>query len=222
MSRIVGDNTVSVIDTATNTVVATIPVGNFPLGVAVTPDGTKVYVANFSDNTVSVIHTATNTVVKTIPVGTGPMAVAVTPDGTKVYVTNDGSNNVSVIHRPGNTVVATIPVGTHPAGVAVTPDGTQVYVTNAADNTVSVIDTATNTVVAYRSRWGRAQIGSRSPRMGHRSTSRIHGSGSVSVIRTANRAVVGRFRWGSPEGRRHPGWDTRLCHEWGSQSTTFR
>ena len=35
------DNTVSVIDTATNTVVATIPVGIQPLGVAVTPDGTR-------------------------------------------------------------------------------------------------------------------------------------------------------------------------------------
>ncbi len=41
------DNTVSVIDTATNTVIGSpIPVGNNPYGVAVTPDGSKVYVAN--------------------------------------------------------------------------------------------------------------------------------------------------------------------------------
>src|SRR5438128_7697869 len=33
------DSTVSVIDTATNTVVATIPVGQTPFGVAITPDG---------------------------------------------------------------------------------------------------------------------------------------------------------------------------------------
>jgi YVTN family beta-propeller protein len=40
-----GDNTVSVIATATNTVVATIPVGGSePSGVAVTPDGSKVYI----------------------------------------------------------------------------------------------------------------------------------------------------------------------------------
>ena len=38
-----GDGTVSVIDTATNTVVATVTVANFG-GVAVTPDGTHVYV----------------------------------------------------------------------------------------------------------------------------------------------------------------------------------
>src|SRR5439155_961827 len=43
----VGDNTVSVIDTTTNTVVATIPVTTpvnaFPNGVAITPDGTSAY-----------------------------------------------------------------------------------------------------------------------------------------------------------------------------------
>src|SRR5438128_5291975 len=44
-------NTVSVIDTATNTVVATIPVGPVPVGVAITPDGTRAYVDDFLDNT---------------------------------------------------------------------------------------------------------------------------------------------------------------------------
>ena len=42
-----GSNNVSVVDTATNTVTATVPVGDGPGDVAVTPDGTKVYVANW-------------------------------------------------------------------------------------------------------------------------------------------------------------------------------
>jgi DNA-binding beta-propeller fold protein YncE len=46
-----------VIDTATNAVTATIPVGEFAQGVAVTPDGSKVYVANGS-NIVSVAQRA--------------------------------------------------------------------------------------------------------------------------------------------------------------------
>jgi YVTN family beta-propeller protein len=51
------DNTVSVIDTATNRVVGSpIPVGSGPQSLAVTPDGTKVYVANMDSNNVSVIH----------------------------------------------------------------------------------------------------------------------------------------------------------------------
>ena len=56
---------------------------------AVSPDGSKVYVANSClGNSVSVIATATNTVTATIPVGIEPLGVAVTPDGSKVYVTN--------------------------------------------------------------------------------------------------------------------------------------
>jgi YVTN family beta-propeller protein len=71
-------NTVSVIDTATNTVTATISVGNGPVGVAVKPDGSKLYVANVVDNTVSVIDTATNIVIGSpIPVGNGPAAFGV-------------------------------------------------------------------------------------------------------------------------------------------------
>jgi YVTN family beta-propeller protein len=67
--------TVSVINTATNGIVGSpINVGDFPLGLAVTPDGSKVYVANFDGNTVSVIATATDTVLTTLPVGNGPSA----------------------------------------------------------------------------------------------------------------------------------------------------
>jgi YVTN family beta-propeller protein len=68
-----------VIDTATNTVIGSaIPVGRVPYGLAVTPDGSKVYVANALANTVSVIDTATNTVIGSpIPVGIFPHAFGV-------------------------------------------------------------------------------------------------------------------------------------------------
>ncbi|MGA5824234.1 YncE family protein, partial [Kitasatospora sp. NPDC094028] len=66
-----GDNTVSVIDTVTNTVTATVVVGTGPFDVAVTPDGLHAYVTNNGDNTVSVIDTVTNTVTATVVVGTG-------------------------------------------------------------------------------------------------------------------------------------------------------
>ncbi len=152
-------STVSVINTATNTVIATIPIDNGspgpgpfpgPGGVAVSPDGSKVYIANIEFNTVSVIDTASNTVTATIPVGVNPESVAVTPDSSKVYVTNGTSGStpgtVSVIDTATNTVISTIPAGVNPFGVAVTPDGSKVYVTNGASEGISVIDTATNTV----------------------------------------------------------------------------
>jgi len=122
--------TLSVIDTANNTVVATIPVGKLPNGVAVTPDGTHAYVTNTIDSTVSVIDTPSNTVVATIPVELGSFGVAIPPDGTRpyehddrrhqplAYVTNNSGNTVSVIDTAGNKVVATIPVGNFPFALA--------------------------------------------------------------------------------------------------------
>ena len=69
------------IRTSDNTVVATVAVGDVPVGVAVTPDGAFVYVTNNFSNNVSVIRTSDNTVVATVAVGNGPRGVAVTPDG---------------------------------------------------------------------------------------------------------------------------------------------
>jgi len=63
-----------VIDTATDTVIASIPVGVNPFGVSVTSDGSKVYVTNTGDSTVSVINTATNTVTATISGFANPYA----------------------------------------------------------------------------------------------------------------------------------------------------
>src|SRR5580704_7404011 len=84
-----GDGTVSVIDTATNTVVGLpIPVGREPFGVDVTPDGKHAYVTNRSSNNVSVIDTASNTVAATVAVGNTPRGIAIARDGKHAYVTN--------------------------------------------------------------------------------------------------------------------------------------
>ena len=143
-------NTVSVIDTASNVVMATVNIGT-PRGIAVSPDGTKVYVANFSSNLngyLSIINAETNVVTTTVNIGKVPSRVAVSPDGTRIYVTNSGDNTVSVIDAGTNTIIATVNVGRDPFGVAVNPDGTRIYVVNVIDGTVSVIDAGTNTVTA--------------------------------------------------------------------------
>jgi YVTN family beta-propeller protein len=146
-----------VIDTASKMVVATVSVGSFPDGLAVTPNGKRIYVVGgAASGTVSVIDTATNTVTATIPVGAGPLGVAITPDGKHAYVLNDDvPNNFWVIDTTTRTVVAMVPGGTNPAAnpaaaVAVTPDGKHAYVVQqpAGPGSVSVLRTATNTVVA--------------------------------------------------------------------------
>ena len=72
-------NTISVINTATNAVIATIPVGIRPRIIVFTLDGTRAYVTNQNSNTVSVINTATNAVINTINVGTEPVGIDITP-----------------------------------------------------------------------------------------------------------------------------------------------
>ncbi len=81
----------SAITLATGAVSAPIAVGASPGGLAVTPDGKQVYVANPGESkangTVSVIDTATGVVTATIPVGVGPGIVEISPDGKQAYVT---------------------------------------------------------------------------------------------------------------------------------------
>ena len=66
-----------VIDTTMDTVIATIPVGDGPFGVAVTPDGSKIFVANEFSSSVSVIDAATSAATATISVGGDPIAFGV-------------------------------------------------------------------------------------------------------------------------------------------------
>lgn len=137
-----GPNTVTVLDTTTNRVVATTPVGDEPRGLAAIPDGRRVYVSNYGSNTVSVIDTATDTVTATIPVGDGPAGVAVSADGRRVYVAAYPAYTVIDV-ATGVATTADPDVGR----IALSPDGSRVYVANYQDGTVTVIDTAEHTVV---------------------------------------------------------------------------
>jgi YVTN family beta-propeller protein len=154
-------NSVSVIDTACNTVTATIPVGNHPVGIAFSPDDALAYVTNGRDGTISVIDTATHSVTTTIALVPSPNPVApispaylaVTPDGKTLYVPtgSDPVPSFQVVSTATNTATAVIPLGGLNVEVlAVTPDGKHVYVVSENNNAtfVFVIDTATNTVVA--------------------------------------------------------------------------
>jgi YVTN family beta-propeller protein len=111
-------NRVLVVDLATGTVdPTTIPVGNQPEGMALSPDKTVIYVVNAGDpGSVSVIDVATRSVVATVPVppGDDALAVSFTPDGRYAYVTANDGNNVIVIDTATHTVHASSPIGPIP------------------------------------------------------------------------------------------------------------
>jgi YVTN family beta-propeller protein len=128
-------NTITLFDVGgdRNLPLGEIAVGGEPNGVAVSPDGKFVYVANTLDGTVSVLEVDTSktpvaTVVDTLAVGIEPYGIAMAPNGTKAYVTNSRANSVSVIDTASNTIVKTItnigpPVGAEPRGIAITNNG---------------------------------------------------------------------------------------------------
>ena len=66
-----------VIDTASNTITVTIPVGKRPWNMALTPDGSKLYVACGRSNAISVIDTAANRAIAEIAVGALPWGVVI-------------------------------------------------------------------------------------------------------------------------------------------------
>jgi YVTN family beta-propeller protein len=116
-------NTVSVIDTATNIVTATVNVGVNPDRIVVSPDGKKVYVVNSADGTISVIDTATNTVTAIVSVGQDVGAVTFSSDGSQIYVlkgnffSNEGT--VSIIDAATNVVKTTVNLGSLPNQIAI-------------------------------------------------------------------------------------------------------
>ncbi|MDV6278220.1 hypothetical protein R3Q06_32665 [Rhodococcus erythropolis] len=103
------DGTVSVIDTATDTVVGRpLSVGAGPDGVAVAPGGTRVYVANRDSGSVSVIA------IEVPPTITGSVPAGVVGQGY--------SHTVTVTGFP--TPAVSVTAGTPPPGLTVTPAGT--------------------------------------------------------------------------------------------------
>jgi YVTN family beta-propeller protein len=114
-------DTVTPIDTATNTAGTPINVGEDPDGIAITPSGKTAYVVNARSGTVTPIDVATNTAGTPIGVGNLPDAVAITPNGRNAYVTTQG-NDVVLIDTATNKVLTTINVGAGTFALAITPD----------------------------------------------------------------------------------------------------
>jgi YVTN family beta-propeller protein len=148
--------TISVIDTASDDVTATIavPNGSGISHLAVSPDGQRLYAAVLADESIAVIQTSDNTLLDPpIDLGFDAAGLAVSPDGEQIYATDAGaSGGVAVIDAAAGTVMATIPVDNHPSAVAFSPDGLFAYVTQVGINgddefTISKIDTASAALV---------------------------------------------------------------------------
>jgi YVTN family beta-propeller protein len=136
--------------------------GPYPAGLAISADGSTLFVANNIDNTMTRVDAATGAVLSTTPVGSNPYTVVLSKDGKTAYVSNWGGEqtftppatvteqsrgSVSVIDTATGAFERNIQVGTHPSALAIDPATGDLYVANTDSDTVSVVDTATNAVV---------------------------------------------------------------------------
>ncbi|MCE1247500.1 MAG: beta-propeller fold lactonase family protein [Firmicutes bacterium] len=134
---------VLVLHTASKKVTARIKVGADPSGIALSPDGSKIFTANNGSSTVSVLQARPLSLICSVVVGTGPVKIAVAPNGKKVFVTNRNNDSLSILSGAMFDNMETVKVGREPLGVAVSEDGSTVYTANSADGTVSIIDVKT-------------------------------------------------------------------------------
>src|SRR5207245_3340506 len=146
---------VSVVDTSSHAVIATIPVGTFPINARVSPSGSRLYVLNTPTqshaDTVSVVDTASNTVATTITLGNSNRRgqAFVSPDSATVIVTHPDQNAVSVIDAATASVAAVLATGSNPIRVAFTPNSARAYVVNHGNaGSLTVIDVPGRSVLA--------------------------------------------------------------------------
>ena len=161
-------HSVTVIDTRSAAVVATIPVGKRPRGLKLDRSGARLFVAvsglakcppsvpdeecaklerDLTADGISVVDTSLHKVIKVLPAGSDPEQFDVSADGRRLYVANEDVGLTSVVDLDSGAILKRIPVGREPEGVAVAPNGRWVLVTNESDNSVSVIDARTHEVV---------------------------------------------------------------------------
>lgn len=127
-------------------VLAEVPVGRHPLGVAINPGSAQAVVANRNGKSVSVVDLLSASVLAEIWVGKLPTGVAVNPVTNRAVVTLAADHAMAVVDLGSFTVVGTVPVGRKPAGVAVDPGLNLAVVANRNGNSVSIVDLESLTV----------------------------------------------------------------------------
>ena len=122
--------TISVIDTASRVVTATIQVEAGPQESTVTPDGGRLFVVHKSPGNAAVVDTNTDTLITQVAVGgTGSKDVLASPDGRFVYVANASASQVNVIGT-STYLVSNIPTPAGSRRLLMTPAADRLFVAN--------------------------------------------------------------------------------------------
>jgi YVTN family beta-propeller protein len=130
-----GDGTVYGMNTSTHRIDVTIPLaGCDQRGIAITPDGQRMYVADNCLQTVTPINLQTNTAEIPIELSAHPEQIALSPDGSRLYLAANSPDAIFVIDTSTNQIIKTFQAGANSHGVAVSPDGQLIYIGNGGED----------------------------------------------------------------------------------------
>lgn len=163
-TNIAAEGSVMVIDPVKDRAVREIVVGRHASGLAASPDGRYICVANANEDTVSVIDSKRDAVVETISTrpaadllfGSAPNAIAFGGDGKTLYVSNGTNNAVAVVafDPPHSRMLGCFPVGWYPAGLTIDPERKTLMVANVKGNGKQSTETKGKKKVKEKNVWG--------------------------------------------------------------------
>jgi YVTN family beta-propeller protein len=134
--------TLTVVNSASGTVEASVPVGKEPEGVRVTPDGRWVVVTSESGNAIYVIDAHSLKIVKSVPVGKRPRDVAFAPDGKTVYVSGEFDASLYATTIPDSDSARKLlqfRAEARPMGVILDAPRKRLFVSTGRGGTVAVV-----------------------------------------------------------------------------------
>lgn len=166
----------TVIDTRTDSAVASIPVGTRPRGVRVSADGKTIFVAlsgspkcppsmpdeecaklkaDKSKDGIAMVDAASRKVTRILPGGSDPETFDISRDGATLFVSNEDAGTASIVDIASGKIRTTVAVGKEPEGVRLHPDGNTVWISGESAHNVTLVDTKTGQVV------GQIEVGKR-------------------------------------------------------------
>ena len=189
-------NSVSVIDTD-KLATTTVPVGERPRGIALSPDSKELYVCASDDDTIQVIDTKTMQIVGNLESGADPELLIVSRNGKYVFTSNENDNLVTVIDVKTRRRIFDVPVGVEPEGMAISPDDKILVNTSETTDMAHMIDLRSRRVIANILVDARPRFAQYTPNAKELWVSSEVG-GSVAVIDPVKHVVMQKIRFAIP------------------------
>ncbi|MGH2507300.1 MAG: YncE family protein [Ktedonobacteraceae bacterium] len=133
------DNSLLEIDTNALQVINTLAIGQNPMGVALTPDGTEAWVALNGSSQIAIVSTSLLQIATNIAVIPAPRDIAIASDGKRAYATQPTNNGVVVLDMVRRMILATPQLESSPSDIAVALDGTSVYVSSKERDRIFIL-----------------------------------------------------------------------------------